>query len=63
MTFLYWLTSALYIGAGIAFLAIMIFAIVYMIRNWEKPSVQELNAPVREYLLDDNESEQLNTLV
>ncbi|MDY5585608.1 MAG: hypothetical protein SPG61_07475 [Arcanobacterium sp.] len=53
MNLLYFFTVMLYVGAGIAFLAIMLFVIVHMIRNWDKPSVQELNAPVREYLLTD----------
>ena len=52
---LYHIFSTLVIVAGVLFTAAVLVGVVWMIRHWDSPQVQDLEAPVREYMLDDEE--------
>ena len=53
----YHLFSSMIIVAAVIFSAVVIIAIVRMIVKWRSPEVQELEGPVRQYLLSDAEKQ------
>lgn len=48
------LSTGVIVAAAIFTLALLI-AIIWMIVKWRSPEVQDLDAPVRQYLLDDEQ--------
>ena len=51
----YHLFSTMIIVAAVIFSAVVIIAIVRMIVKWRSPEVQELEGPVRQYMLSEEE--------
>ncbi len=51
---LYYFTLALMAVVGIVILLIIGIAVVTMVRRWDSDPVQNLDGPVREYLLTDD---------
>lgn len=52
---LYHVFSVVVIVAAVIFTIAVLVGIIWMIVKWRSPEVQELGAPVRQYLLDEQE--------
>ncbi|MCI6574463.1 MAG: hypothetical protein PT944_06575 [Actinomycetaceae bacterium] len=50
---LYQVFSTAVVVAGVVFTVAVLAGIIWMIVKWRSPEVQDLQAPVRQYLLDD----------
>ena len=54
----YTLFSTLVIAAGALLTIVVVVAVIRMIVSWRSPQVQDLEAPVREYMLTDEQKKQ-----
>lgn len=52
---LYHVFSTMTILAGVILTAAVLIGIVQLIRHWKSPEAQELDAPVRQYLLSEED--------